>query len=101
MKTIFFSRLKSNDLSISPHGQKTQAEWRNVFYVCGGFTLFGAIVFGGFAKTDTEPWARDPDDNTDKELEVTSEDATGNGSYVNKGLDARDANPDDLAKAKV
>ncbi|XP_076472441.1 sialin-like [Babylonia areolata] len=35
---------------------RTQEEWRNVFYVCGGFTLLGAIVFGGFAQTDTEPW---------------------------------------------
>ncbi|XP_076472677.1 sialin-like [Babylonia areolata] len=35
---------------------RTQEEWRHVFYVCGGFTLLGAIVFGGFAQTDTEPW---------------------------------------------
>ncbi|XP_076471836.1 sialin-like [Babylonia areolata] len=35
---------------------RTQEEWRNVFYVCGSFTLLGAIVFGGFAQTDTEPW---------------------------------------------
>ena len=51
--------------------QKTQAEWRNVFYVCGGFTLLGAIVFGGFAKTDTEPWAKDPDEEKLDEIRKT------------------------------
>ncbi|KAK7496742.1 hypothetical protein BaRGS_00011951, partial [Batillaria attramentaria] len=49
---------------------KTQEEWRNVFYVCGGFTLLGAIVFGGFAVTDTEPWAKDLDDVTSAEIIV-------------------------------
>lgn len=36
-------------------------EWRNVFYVCAGFDLFGALMFGFFSSGELEPWARDPD----------------------------------------
>ncbi|OWF55374.1 sialin-like isoform X2 [Mizuhopecten yessoensis] len=45
----------------------TQAEWRNVFYVCAAFDLFGALVFGMFGSGELEPWARDPDD--DKQID--------------------------------
>ncbi|CAL1531041.1 unnamed protein product [Lymnaea stagnalis] len=36
---------------------KTQEEWRNVFYICGGLCLLGTIVFGGFAVGEVEKWA--------------------------------------------
>ncbi|ESO85177.1 hypothetical protein LOTGIDRAFT_167964 [Lottia gigantea] len=52
---------------------KSQEEWRIVFYVCGGFCLLGAVVFGFFARTDLEPWAVEKivikvDDNATKEV---------------------------------
>ncbi|XP_060073733.1 sialin-like [Ylistrum balloti] len=37
----------------------TPEEWRNVFYVCAAFDLFGALVFGMFGVGELEPWARD------------------------------------------
>ncbi|KAK0061544.1 sialin-like isoform X1 [Biomphalaria pfeifferi] len=37
---------------------KTQEEWKRVFYICGAFTLVGTIVFGGFAVGELEPWAK-------------------------------------------
>ena len=63
-----------------------------MFYVCGGFTLFGAIVFGGFAVTDTEPWAKDPDETFDDvknmAVEVYAKDPDGGKlAYDNKGMD--------------
>ena len=66
-----------------------------MFYVCGGFTLFGAIVFGGFAKTDTEPWAKDPDDDklddvTKTELNTESMNSKTWKSFSNKGLENDD-----------
>ena len=42
--------------------QDTQEEWRNVFYVCAGFTVFGAVVFGLFVSGEVEEWAKDKDD---------------------------------------
>ncbi|XP_046577943.1 uncharacterized transporter slc-17.2-like [Haliotis rubra] len=38
---------------------KTQEEWRNMFYVCGGFCLLGAVVFGTLAQGELQPWAVD------------------------------------------
>lgn len=40
----------------------TQEEWRNVFYVCAGFTVFGAIIFATFVSGEVQDWARDHDD---------------------------------------
>ncbi|CAG5136557.1 unnamed protein product, partial [Candidula unifasciata] len=48
---------------------KTQDEWRNVFYICAGMCLFGAIFFGLFAKGELEPWAAMPE-----EITVTADD---------------------------
>ena len=39
--------------------QKTQEEWRNVFYVCAAFDLFGAIVYGLFSSGEIQSWSRD------------------------------------------
>ncbi|XP_048250214.1 uncharacterized transporter slc-17.2-like [Haliotis rufescens] len=36
---------------------KTQEEWRNVFYVCGGFCILGTLVFGTQARGELQPWA--------------------------------------------
>jgi hypothetical protein len=44
------------------HFQKTQEEWRVVFYVVAAFDLFGAIVFAIFCRGELEPWSRDPDE---------------------------------------
>ncbi|XP_046375135.2 uncharacterized transporter slc-17.2-like [Haliotis rufescens] len=38
---------------------KTQEEWRNVFYVCGGFCVLGTVVFGTQARGELQPWAVD------------------------------------------
>ncbi|XP_046580035.1 uncharacterized transporter slc-17.2-like [Haliotis rubra] len=38
---------------------KTQEEWQNVFYVCGGFCLLGTVVFGTQARGEVQPWAVD------------------------------------------
>ena len=47
--------------------QNTQAEWRNVFYVCAAFDVLGIIVFGLFASGEMQGWARDPRDD----IEIT------------------------------
>ncbi|CAL1531040.1 unnamed protein product [Lymnaea stagnalis] len=36
---------------------KSQEEWRNVFYICGSLCLLGTIVFGSFAVGEVQPWA--------------------------------------------
>ncbi|XP_071110386.1 uncharacterized transporter slc-17.2-like [Haliotis cracherodii] len=36
---------------------KTQEEWRNVFYVCAGFCVLGTLVFGTQARGELQPWA--------------------------------------------
>ncbi|XP_071110137.1 uncharacterized transporter slc-17.2-like [Haliotis cracherodii] len=38
---------------------KTQEEWRNVFYVCAGFCVLGTLVFGTQARGELQPWAVD------------------------------------------
>lgn len=51
-------------------------EWRYVFFVCAGFDLFGAIVFGLFASGTIQDWARDEVEievKIPKEVEVNSE----------------------------
>ncbi|XP_053384723.1 uncharacterized transporter slc-17.2-like [Mercenaria mercenaria] len=35
----------------------TALEWRNVFYVCAGFDVFGTIVFSIFASGELQEWA--------------------------------------------
>ncbi|XP_059139528.1 sialin-like isoform X2 [Physella acuta] len=37
---------------------KSQEEWRNVFYICGGLCLLGTLVFGAFAVGEEEEWAK-------------------------------------------
>lgn len=46
--------------ALTPHD--TQEEWRNVFYVCAGFTVVGAVVFGVFVSGEVQEWAKDKDD---------------------------------------
>ena len=38
--------------------QGTGAEWRNVFYICAGLDLVGALVFGSFSSGEVQPWSR-------------------------------------------
>ncbi|XP_046556711.1 uncharacterized transporter slc-17.2-like [Haliotis rubra] len=38
---------------------KTQEEWRNVFYVCAGFCALGTLVFSTLARGELQPWAVD------------------------------------------
>ncbi|XP_063442651.1 sialin-like [Mytilus trossulus] len=45
----------------------TQEEWRNVFYVCAGFFLFGTIVYGSFARGEVQTWAKDHKENESRE----------------------------------
>jgi len=49
---------------------KSQEEWRNVFYVCGAFCVLGTIVFGGFAVGEIQPWATGDDDASDDDKKV-------------------------------
>ena len=63
--------------------QKTQEEWRTVFYVCGGFTLLGTLVFGTMASGELEPWAVE-DDVTEVTKHNGGQQET---SEENKGLD--------------
>lgn len=51
-------------------------EWRYVFFVCAGFDLIGAIVFGLFASGTIQDWARDEVEievKIPKEVEVNSD----------------------------
>ncbi|KAK3104920.1 hypothetical protein FSP39_013216 [Pinctada imbricata] len=82
---------------------KTQEEWRSVFYVCAAFDLFGAIVFGVFASGELQPWAEDkielvviPNEHTEKAVQ-------GNSSTDKPGKDAAyegTANGDLVAKTE-
>lgn len=38
---------------------RSQEEWRTVFYVCAGFDVLGALVFGFFSSGELQTWARD------------------------------------------
>ncbi|KAK7093243.1 sialin-like [Littorina saxatilis] len=86
---------------------KTQEEWRSVFYVCGAFTLFGAVVFGAFAVTDVEPWAKVPDvavdDVKNLEIQVVAETGTKNGviAYDNKGMNTSDVVDNDAVDTRL
>lgn len=33
-----------------------------MFYVCAGFTVVGAVVFGVFVSGEVQEWAKDKDD---------------------------------------
>lgn len=69
------------------HFQKTQEEWRLVFYICAGIALLGAIVFGLFAQTDEEPWAKE----TTKDISLPSKETSKEAhTYDNKALDPDD-----------
>lgn len=39
--------------------QRSQEEWRTVFYVCAGFDVLGALVFGFFSSGELQTWAQD------------------------------------------
>ncbi|XP_071109883.1 uncharacterized transporter slc-17.2-like [Haliotis cracherodii] len=54
---------------------KTQEEWRNVFYVCGGFCVLGTVVFGTQARGELQPWAVD-------QVEVVVGEGEGEGQGV-------------------
>ena len=41
-----------------------------MFYVCAGFTVFGAVVFGLFVSGEVQEWAKDKDYNP-KDNEMT------------------------------
>ena len=41
-----------------------------MFYVCAGFTVFGAVVFGLFVSGEVQEWAKDKDYNP-KDVEMT------------------------------
>ncbi|VDI45410.1 MFS transporter, ACS family, solute carrier family 17 (sodium-dependent inorganic phosphate [Mytilus galloprovincialis] len=37
----------------------TREEWRNVFYVCAGCNIIGALIFGLLSSGSVQPWATD------------------------------------------
>lgn len=39
--------------------QDTREEWRNVFYVCAGCNIIGALIFGLLSSGSVQPWATD------------------------------------------
>ncbi|CAC5398744.1 SLC17A5 [Mytilus coruscus] len=49
----------------------TQEEWRNVFYVCAGFCLFGTIIYGSFARGEVQTWAKDAKDDESRKDHLT------------------------------
>jgi hypothetical protein len=66
--------------------QKTQEEWRNVFYVCGELAILGSLAFGLFAETNEQEWAKTAHNPTVLNMEFTlpipehnGEDTGGNG----------------------
>jgi hypothetical protein len=56
--------------------QKSQSEWRYVFFVCAGFDLFGALVFGLFASGMIQDWARDEEEREDETASQLNKDFT-------------------------
>uniref|UniRef100_A0A2C9KAP8 Major facilitator superfamily (MFS) profile domain-containing protein n=1 Tax=Biomphalaria glabrata TaxID=6526 RepID=A0A2C9KAP8_BIOGL len=60
---------------------KTQEEWKRVFYICGAFTLVGTIVFGGFAVGELEPWAKMAPDMEEEIPPPNSEDDKEKGHH--------------------
>ncbi|XP_067659166.1 uncharacterized transporter slc-17.2-like [Haliotis asinina] len=58
---------------------KTQEEWRNVFYVCAGFCVLGTVVFGTMAQGDPQPWAGDKMEEKGQGGPVGSNDDVKNG----------------------
>ncbi|XP_062591838.1 sialin-like [Saccostrea cucullata] len=73
---------------------KSQSEWRYVFFVCAGFDVFGAIIYGLFGSGTIQDWARD-----EVELEVT----IGNEKIPGKN-NAQPKNPitkDDYSKEET
>lgn len=48
----------------------TAEEWRSVFFVCAAVAIFGAVVFGIFAKGEVQPWAKDKE--TSNEISVNN-----------------------------
>ncbi|XP_067658752.1 uncharacterized transporter slc-17.2-like [Haliotis asinina] len=63
---------------------KTQEEWRNVFYVCAGFCALGTLVFGTLARGEVQPWAMD---QVDVDVEVKAQEVP---SVSSKALDSDD-----------
>ncbi|XP_045189876.2 uncharacterized transporter slc-17.2-like isoform X2 [Mercenaria mercenaria] len=38
---------------------QSREQWQIVFYIAGGFYIFGAVFYGIFASGEIQPWARD------------------------------------------
>ncbi|KAL8587270.1 hypothetical protein ACOMHN_045518 [Nucella lapillus] len=47
---------------------RTVDEWRNVFFVCAGVQIFGALIFAVLADGETQSWAQPPT----TEMDITS-----------------------------
>ncbi|XP_071110371.1 uncharacterized transporter slc-17.2-like [Haliotis cracherodii] len=62
---------------------KTQEEWRNVFYVCAGFCALGTLVFGTQARGELQPWAVD-------QVEVDVGEGNEAGDVSDRALDTKD-----------
>ncbi|XP_046559193.1 uncharacterized transporter slc-17.2-like isoform X1 [Haliotis rubra] len=62
---------------------KTQEEWRNVFYVCAGFCVIGIVVFGTMARGELQPWAVD-------KVEVDVGEGQDDPEVSDRSLDSKD-----------
>jgi hypothetical protein len=38
---------------------QSREQWQIVFYIAGGFYIFGSVFYGIFASGEMQPWARD------------------------------------------
>lgn len=67
--------------------QKTQEEWRLVFFLCAGVAMLGALVFGTLVRGEVQEWAllTKP---TDTEIQLNAKDSepmtNGHDSCKNK-----------------
>lgn len=51
----------------------TSDQWRNVFYVCAGFDIFGTVIFGVFASGELQEWAKVSQDSSDNRGDFSKE----------------------------
>ncbi|KAH9523364.1 hypothetical protein Btru_039835 [Bulinus truncatus] len=49
---------------------KSSEEWRNVFYVCAGCAMFGAVVYQMLADGELQEWAVQNNSNVNKEVRI-------------------------------
>ncbi|XP_053397630.1 sialin-like [Mercenaria mercenaria] len=57
----------------------TNEEWRLVFFITAGISLFAAVLYGIFADSELAPWAQGKEDPIEMEVQVSNK-------HVQQGL---------------